>query len=55
MRVLYGQRPVYPDMNWEIVQKSGNANVQVGDRVMVAEGTLFKNDVDTPWRSLLRP
>jgi len=28
-------------MNWEIVQKSGNADVQVGDRVMVAEGTLY--------------
>ena len=38
-----------------LMKHSGNINITPGDRVLVGESLLYKNDVDTPFQSLLRP
>lgn len=53
--VLYGHKPLYPDLTEQLVSRRGNTELMPGDRVLVGENLLYKNDVDTPWQSLLRP
>ena len=56
-KVHYGQRPSEEIalLNEKIVRSAQNFDIFSGERVLVGEGTLFKNDKDTPWHSLLRP
>jgi len=54
-KILYGKKPPYPKITEELVAIFGNSNIMPGEKVLVAENTLFKNDIDTPWKTLLRP
>ena len=53
--VLYGVKPLYPERALQLTERAGNMDIMPGDRVLVVEHLLFKNDKKTPWRSLLRP
>jgi hypothetical protein len=56
--ILYGIKPISKDLQFteiDLVEWSGNMDLMPGDRVLVSESTLYRNDIDTPWRSLLRP
>lgn len=52
--ILYNVKPEHPEINFDLVEKSGNCNIMPGDKVLVGESLLFKNDKDTPWLSTLR-
>jgi hypothetical protein len=59
MRTIFYDKKHNPEscfkLNLKLVKRAGNMNIMPGDRVLVGESLLFKNDIDTPWDSLLRP
>ena len=50
--ILYHEK--FSPLDEKLTVGSGNMNIMPGDRVLVGEDLLFKNDIDTPWRTLLR-